>query len=69
MFDQLAHLHYPTHNSLVYTNTQSGRIYCVKYNQQYMEWDYWEKDQEDLVKEYMIGPLPDGTWGFSGESE
>lgn len=69
MFKPLAHLQYPSHSSLVYTSTRSGRIYCVKYNDRYIQWDHWEEDSMAECQEYMIESLPDGQWGFTEDSE
>ncbi len=69
MFKQLAHLHYPTHYSLVYTSEQSGRIYCVKYDDRSIQWDHFNQDQMTQCQEYMIEALPAGSWGFVADSE
>ena len=69
MFKQIAHYSYKTHASLVYTNESSGRIYCVKYNDRSIQWEYWLENQMDQCTEYMIEPLPDGVWGFSPDNE
>ena len=69
MFTSRAHLSYPTHNSLVYTSNDTGRIYCVKYTDKSILWEHWERDQWDQCKEYMIEEPPAGSWGFVADSE
>ncbi len=69
MFNKVAHLHYATHNSLVYTSDTTGRIYCVKYNDRYLQWENFDNNEMPLVQEYMIEALPTGVWGFSEDSQ
>jgi hypothetical protein len=54
---ELAHFYYPTHCVYVYQYCDSGRIHCVKYDSHHIEWEYFEYQDWDDCKEYMITPI------------
>lgn len=62
--NMLAHYRYSTHICYVYQCHNSGNIHCIKYNNKVLNWEYFDKDQIEDCKEYMIKDIPNESWGF-----
>ena len=69
MNEPLAHVKYTTHSVHVTRNADTGRIVCFKYNDTRCEFAVFEEIQYYKASDYVLEPLPEGSWGFVEDSD
>jgi hypothetical protein len=62
-YTKIAHLKYPRHAAYAYQIKGSDLVHCIRYNNQALEWDYFEQDWS-ACKEKMTEEPTSWRWGF-----
>jgi hypothetical protein len=61
----LAHLQYSNHSVHISQSQDHRHIHFFKYNSILCEYQVFDSDDHERAADYLLAPLPRGSWGFS----
>ncbi len=69
MIHNLVQLNYRDHHVHISRDTQNQNIILFKYNHSRCDFAVYKKTEWDSAAEYVLTPLPEGSWQFSADGD
>ena len=69
MIRNLVQLNYQDHHVHISRDTDNRDIILFKYNDCRCDFAVYKHNEWDLAADYVLSPLPEGSWGFISDEE
>lgn len=69
MINNLVQLNYKNHHVHISRDTTNNDIILFKYNDSRCDFAVYTEREWDSAAEYVLSPLPEGSWGFEPDDQ